>query len=236
MAMATAGPAGGHAPAPVRYVLRLPELGSEIDRKSYEVASGWTAGGCASHAGTAERVERMLGHFLPSERFTINVGMFSDTLTRATAQRPAAIVHIDCDLYEFDDPGARPDAGIRRDPGRHGADLRRLQLRARQPEFGERRAMHETFDNHPRFSCEKWFSYGWHGEVRIVHERGLRRSAARSRRATRPSIWTWCSVSAAGGVAARAARVNSAWCSRAPAGSAPSGRSRCARPRRSSRT
>jgi predicted O-methyltransferase YrrM len=151
----------------------FPELTSEIDRKSYEIAAGWTAGGCASHAGTAERIERMLTHFLPRERFTINVGMFADTLTRATAQRPAAIVHIDCDLYESTIQVL--DRMLEFDLIQDGTVLifDDYNCARANPEFGERRAMHETFDNHKRFSCEKWFSYGWHGEVRIVHERGL---------------------------------------------------------------
>lgn len=151
----------------------FPELGSEIDRKSYEVDSGWTAGGCASNDGTAERIGRMLGHFLPSERFTINVGMFADTLTRATAQRPAAIVHVDCDLYESTIQVL--DRMLDFDLIQDGTVLifDDYNCARANPEFGERRAMHETFDSHKRFSCEKWFSYGWHGEVRIVHERGL---------------------------------------------------------------
>jgi hypothetical protein len=151
----------------------FPELTTEIDRKSYEFAAGWTLGGCATASGTDVHVERMLGYLLPRERFTVNVGTFADTLTRATAQRPAAIVHLDCDLYES--TILVLDRLLEFDLIQDGTVLifDDYNCARANPEFGERRAMHESFDNNPRFSCEKWFSYGWHGEVRIVHERGL---------------------------------------------------------------
>jgi O-methyltransferase len=151
----------------------FPELTSDVDRKSYEFAAGWTAGACASHAGTAERVERMLAHFLPRERFTVNVGAFADTLTREVARRPATIMHIDCDLYES--TILVLDRMLEFDLIQDGTVLifDDFNCARANPEFGERRAMHETFDNHKRFACEKWFSYGWHGQICIVHERGL---------------------------------------------------------------
>lgn len=151
----------------------FPELTSSVDKTSYETASGWIKGGCHAVPGAAQRVERMLGMFLPRERFTINVGTFADTLTQEAASRKAALVHIDCDLYEstklvFDrllDFNAIQDGTV--------LVFDDFNCARANPEFGERRAMHETFDAHPRFSCEPWFPYGWHGQVCIVHERGV---------------------------------------------------------------
>jgi hypothetical protein len=153
----------------------FPELTSEIDRKSYEIEAGWSAGGCSTASGTAERIERMLGHFLSRERFTVNIGPFADTFTREAATRPAAIAHIDCDLYES--TILVLERLLAFDLIQDGTVLifDDYNCARANPEFGERRATHETFDSHPRFSCEKWFSYGWHGQVCMVHERGLAR-------------------------------------------------------------
>jgi O-methyltransferase len=153
----------------------FPELTSTVDQKSYEVQAGWDAGGCAAVPGAAERVRQMLTTLLPPERFTINVGGFADTLTPMTAHRPAALIHVDCDLYEstkivFD---RMLDFGIVQDGTVLVFDD--FNCARANPEFGERRAMHEAFDNNPRFTCEPWFPYGWHGQVCIVHERQVSR-------------------------------------------------------------
>ena len=153
----------------------FPELTSAIDRTSYEVQAGWDAGGCAAVPGAAERIRKMLSMLLPPERFTINVGTFADTLTAATAHRPAALIHVDCDLYESTkivldrmlDFGTIQDGTV--------LVFDDFNCARANPEFGERRAMHETFDAHPRFSCEPWFPYGWHGQVCVVHERNVTR-------------------------------------------------------------
>lgn len=153
----------------------FPELTSAVDKVSYETKAGWDAGGCAAAPGAAQRVRQMLTLLLPPERFTINVGSFSDTLTPVTAHRPAALIHVDCDLYEstkivFD---RMLDFGMIQDGTVLVFDD--FNCARANPEFGERRAMHETFDDNPRFSCEPWFPYGWHGQVCIVHERDVSR-------------------------------------------------------------
>lgn len=153
----------------------FPELTSTIDRKSYEVKAGWDAGGCAAAPGAAQRVQQMLAMLLPLDRFTINVGGFADTLTPVTAHRPAALIHVDCDLYES--TKIVLDRMLEFETIQDGTVLvfDDFNCARANPEFGERRAMHETFDSHPRFSCEPWFPYSWHGQVCIVHERNVSR-------------------------------------------------------------
>jgi O-methyltransferase len=153
----------------------FPELTTAVDKKSYEMNAGWDAGACAAVPGAAQRVDRMLGMLLPAERFAINVGSFADTLTLATAHRPAAMIHVDCDLYESTKTVF--DRMLEFETIQDGTVLvfDDFNCARANPEFGERRAMHETFDNHPRFSCELWFPYGWHGQVCIVHERNASR-------------------------------------------------------------
>jgi O-methyltransferase len=153
----------------------FPELTSAIDRKSYEVQAGWEAGGCAAVPGAAERVRTMLSMLLPAERFTINVGTFAESLTQVAAHRPAVLIHVDCDLYES--TKIVLDRMLEFETIQDGTVLvfDDFNCARANPEFGERRAMHETFDAHPRFSCEPWFPYGWHGQVCIVHERNLSR-------------------------------------------------------------
>jgi O-methyltransferase len=153
----------------------FPELTSAIDKASYEIKAGWDAGGNAAVPGAAERVGRMLGMLLPQDGFTINVGTFADTLTPATAHRPAALIHVDCDLYESTKVvlDRMLDFGMIQDGTVLVFDD--FNCARANSEFGERRAMHEAFDANPRFSCEAWFPYGWHGQVCIVHERKVSR-------------------------------------------------------------
>jgi hypothetical protein len=151
----------------------FPELTSAVDKSSYEVH--WEPGACAAAPGAADRLRRMLGMLLSDDRFTVNVGTFADTLTPAAAERPAALVHVDCDLYES--AKLVLDRMLEFGKIQDGTVLvfDDFNCARANPEFGERRAMHETFDAHPRFSCEPWFAYGWHGQVCIVHERDLAR-------------------------------------------------------------
>lgn len=153
----------------------FPELTTAVDKKSYEMDAGWDTGACAALPGAAQRIDRMLNMLLPAERFAINVGSFADTLTLATAHRPAAMIHVDCDLYES--TKIVFDRMLEFEAIQDGTVLvfDDFNCARANPEFGERRAMHETFDNHPRFSCEPWFPYGWHGQVCIVHERNASR-------------------------------------------------------------
>jgi hypothetical protein len=176
VALAARGVAGGP-------VLRLfdtfsgfPELKSAIDRTSYTYADmHWVRGGCAAQGGAPDRIARMLRTFLPAERFAINVGTFEDTLTRSAAPNPALLVHMDCDLYES--AKLVLDRLVALDALQDGTVIvwDDFNCGRASPEFGERRALHETFADHPRFTCEPWFAYGWHGQVSLVHERGVAR-------------------------------------------------------------
>lgn len=171
----------GNRPEQSALTLRLfdtfagfPEIDSEIDRFSYTYHENqWQKGGCSTEEGAGERVARMLGTLLPASRFAINVGSFADTLTRAAAPNPAAIIHMDCDLYE----SARVvlERLSEFDLLQDGTIViwDDFNCARANPEFGERRAMHEFFGENPRFSCEHWFAYGWHGQVSFIHERGV---------------------------------------------------------------
>lgn len=153
----------------------FPELTTAVDKTSYEIAAGWEAGACATDPGAAGRIRQMLGMLLPPERFKVVEGSFADTLTQAAVPRVAAMIHVDCDLYESTKVVFERMLAL--DAIQDGTVLvfDDFNCARANPEFGERRAMHETFDAHPRFSCEPWFSYGWHGQVCIVHERNLSR-------------------------------------------------------------
>ena len=178
--LAVALAARGAAAGPV---LRLfdtfsgfPELKSAVDRTSYTHADmHWVSGGCAAQSGAPERIARMLRTFLPAERFAINIGTFEETLTRSAAPKPALLVHMDCDLYES--AKLVLDRLIALDVLQDGTIIvwDDFNCGRASPEFGERRALHETFADHPRFTCEPWFTYGWHGQVSLIHERGVAR-------------------------------------------------------------
>lgn len=161
----------------------FPALTSTIDRTSYAYTdSNWTQGGCAAKDGTPERIARMLRGILPEARFAINVGTFAETLNRLAAPNPAALVHMDCDLYES--AKLVLDRLVEYDLLQDGTVIvwDDFNCARANPEYGERRAMHETFDRNPRFICEPWFAYGWHGQVSIVHERGIAEKRAHTAR------------------------------------------------------
>jgi hypothetical protein len=39
------------------------------------------------------------------------------------------------------------------------------------PSMGERRALSEAFGAQDRYIYSEWFTYGWHGQAFIVHDR-----------------------------------------------------------------
>jgi predicted O-methyltransferase YrrM len=77
----------------------FPKVNNEIDRQSYEVASGvWAEGECY---GIGPRyLKAICAKFISKDRIIIHHGWFSDTLAQLPSSQKFGLVHIDCDLYQ----------------------------------------------------------------------------------------------------------------------------------------
>jgi len=108
---------------------------------------------------------------VPTERVTVTPGWFSDSLSEATRQRlhleRAAVVWVDCDLYEstvpvlsFIGPLLQDGTVIVFDDWfcYHG-----------RPDRGEQRAVHEWLEAAPDFRLVDYRNVGWHGKAFIFH-------------------------------------------------------------------
>lgn len=147
------------------------------DAECYEVRQGaWVAGGprVGADNGNPEVIREVLSAVLGAERVTVTRGWYDTVLPAALPKRPAAIVHVDCDLYGstltvlnalISGKALQQGTVIFCDDwnNNRGSNL-----------YGERKAMAEVFSPpamSPRcgFTVEPWFAYGWGGQAFLVH-------------------------------------------------------------------
>jgi hypothetical protein len=151
----------------------LPESPSPVDRQSYEIAVNqrWRPGNLAVEPDMDERVRRAVTSILPPDRVHVVKGYFDRTLGPHVPRTKAALVHIDCDLYE----SARLalDELFAKDAIQDGMLLvfDDFNCNRASPYMGERRALADSFGQQQRFWTSPWFSYGWHAQVFFVHDR-----------------------------------------------------------------
>lgn len=140
----------------------MPETRSAIDRASYEIKAGaWKPGTPVQRIpGVEERITEFLSPLLAPRRLVTVKGWYKDT----AAQIPASVslAHIDCDLYDS------ALTVLKHLPLQQGMILLFDDWNSGRGSnsLGERRAFKES-----RINAEPWFSYGWHGQAFIVHER-----------------------------------------------------------------
>lgn len=98
-------------------------------------------------------------------------GFYQDTLNSETKKKlnigKAAIVYVDCDLYE----SAVPVLNFIADYLQDGTILifdDWFLFRGR-PDRGEQRAFNEWLKNNPRVAAAEFFKYGWHGNSFIIN-------------------------------------------------------------------
>jgi hypothetical protein len=158
----------------------LPDCNVEGDRDSYEVQSNkvWFEGCMALDKGIEHRIQRALLEYLPSERLSITKGFFDQTFDAHHPTEPAALVHVDCDLYSSSRfvLDRLLDFNLLKDGTLLVFDD--FNCNRANPKMGERRALAESFGRQDRFTYSPFFSYGWHGQVFFVHDQTVSGVAA----------------------------------------------------------
>lgn len=115
--------------------------------------------------------EHLLRRRVPLDRVTVTQGWFSDTLTEATSRRlrltRAAVVWVDCDLYESTVPVLSFIGPLLQD-GTVIVFDDWFCFHAR-PDRGEQRAVAEWLEAEPGFRMVDYRNVGWHGKAFIFH-------------------------------------------------------------------
>lgn len=149
----------------------LPEIDSEVDKKSYEVAvyQVWEKGSMRLEQGVGNRIREALSEILPPERVTITKGYFEDTLDRFLPNERAAILHIDCDLYAS--AMTVLEKVMEKNVLQDGTLLLFDDYNSGRanPRLGERKALADFLQNQKTFTCSHFFNYGWSGSAFIIH-------------------------------------------------------------------
>lgn len=106
---------------------------------------------------------------IPRDRYTVVAGFYESTLDRmAPTAAPADIclAYIDCDLCS----SARTVLKFLMPRLKHGMIIACDDYYCWSPTHlsGERRAMLEAFDSHPRWRLQPYIQYGWHGASFVV--------------------------------------------------------------------
>lgn len=143
---------------------------SDVDRGSYE-AGVWVEGAMRVDPDIHLRIGRSIGRLLPPGRVHVVKGYFEHTLPANLPARRAALVHVDCDLYAS--TRFVLSTLLERDLLQDGTVVLfdDFNCNRASPDMGERRALREVLSGQTRWSADPWFSYGWHGQAYLVHER-----------------------------------------------------------------
>ncbi|MDO8788022.1 MAG: TylF/MycF/NovP-related O-methyltransferase [Sulfuritalea sp.] len=157
----------------------LPDYDSAVDRDSYEIAGRniWsdkmkfsddfiaTLGGSLEH-----HIKERLATIIRAERIKTCRGFYSESL-KTPIKTKAALVHIDCDLYQSTVEVL--DALLRDDVLQDGCVVMfdDWNCNKANPNFGERRAYREFMEKQSRYTASQFFTYGFNGAAYILHEK-----------------------------------------------------------------
>lgn len=150
----------------------LPELRSEVDRRSYESAETrvWFKGQMELPTGIEDRISGVLSSILSPQRVHVVKGFFEATVPDRLPSTQAALVHLDCDLYES--TRLVLTHLMARDLLQDGTVLAfdDFNCGRASPRLGQRRALTDVFGAQSRFGYSSFFPYGWHGHAFFVHD------------------------------------------------------------------
>ena len=150
----------------------LPEINTKADEESYEVAINkvWFPHAMKVEAGIDQQVFKSLSPLVGPDRLHVIKGYFDATMPTNITTSPAALVHIDCDLYSSTKYVL--DTLIEKKLFQDGTVLLfdDFNCNRASPRMGERLALKEAFENQDRYTYSPWFSYGWHAQTFFVHE------------------------------------------------------------------
>ena len=149
----------------------LPQLDDPVDKTCYEtaVSKTWVHRQMELPEGVDLHIRRALGQVIEPERVVIVKGFFDETLADNAPPIPAALIHIDCDLYAS--TSTVLDFLLKNNLLVDGAVLLfdDFNCNRANPEMGERRALRSSFAKQSTYTYSPWFSYGWHGMAFFVH-------------------------------------------------------------------
>lgn len=149
----------------------LPEIESEVDKRSYEVSiyQVWGKGSMRLEPGIENRIKEALTEILPPERVTITKGYFENTLEQFLPNEKAAILHIDCDLYASTITVLEKalDKNVLQDGTLLLFDD--FNCGCANPTLGERKALDDFLARQKTFTCSHFFNYGWNASAFILH-------------------------------------------------------------------
>jgi len=153
----------------------FPGLESAVDRESYEVAVNnvWYPGQARPEPRIDEAIRLVLEQIIPPDRLEIVKGFYSDTLETSLNDITAAMVSIDCDLYES--TLCVLNHLLAEDIFQDGSVLLFDDFNSNRanPKLGERRALDDAFSFQHRYGYSQFFTYGWHGVAFFVHDLSL---------------------------------------------------------------
>ena len=158
----------------------LPRLKGAVDLESYDVARGlWREEMALPKSwepelgGTVEQhIERMLSQVISPWRIKLRKGFYSDTL-KAPLGCKAALVHMDCDLYQST---VEVFQALERDAALGDGTIIMFDdwnCNRANPAFGQRRAFREFLDrNKGRWDASHFLNYGFNCAAFILHKVG----------------------------------------------------------------
>jgi O-methyltransferase len=156
----------------------LPRAKDEIDRRSYDVTRGIWADEMELPSSLIAQlgepidvhVKRKLSTVIDGKRIHTHKGFYSDTLKEPIRSK-AAIVHLDCDLYQSTKEVL--DA-LHRDSVLQDGTVMLFDdwnCNRANPAFGQRRALAEFIAEHSAtYGISEWFSYGFNCVAFILHD------------------------------------------------------------------
>ncbi len=153
----------------------LPDISSDPDMNCYEVKdlAVWCKTSMSAFPNAEKSIFKTLSKIIPSKRLSIHKGFYADTLKKTEFQKKLSLVHVDCDLYQsaFDVLDKLVKSRVLLD----GAILLFDDYNSSRgnPNFGERKAIAEVFDDNVDYSLSLFFTYGWHGAAFIVHDKAI---------------------------------------------------------------
>lgn len=144
----------------------FPEMtGNDAECPEVKIHDTWHKGDCAPNVPNTPGIIKAVLSLLLSDKVNINKGFYTSEMA---LPEKAAIVHIDCDLYESTKivlaailPILQQGSVIMFDDWNNNMASN---------EFGERKAVRDIFSFYNLCSMEPWFSYGSSGMAFLVHK------------------------------------------------------------------
>lgn len=156
----------------------LPLVLPEIDAKSYEISGRnlWRdnmkfSDDFIAHLGTSieDHIKTSLSQVLSPKRIHIHKGFYNEVM-KEELQLKAALVHIDCDLYQSTIDILQ---GLARQKAFQDGSVLIFDdwnCNKANPNFGERRAFKEFLEKYSNlYDASLFFTYGHNGAVYILH-------------------------------------------------------------------